>query len=51
MARRYSFRNSFSNWHESDLPIAEKTRLLVKNNLIKVRTGSACCGNHGEPGC
>jgi hypothetical protein len=39
------------NWRNSDLPLAEKVRLTIKNNAIKLRTGQSCCGNHGEPGC
>jgi len=34
-----------------DLPWAVKVRLLMRNNLIKARSGSSCCGNYGEPGC
>ena len=39
------------NWDDSDLPLFEKIRLAAKNNAIKLRRGSTCCGNHGEPGC
>jgi len=39
------------NWTESDLPLLEKVRLTAKNNLIKLKNRSDCCGNHGEPGC
>lgn len=39
------------NWRESSLPLPEKIRLAVRNNLIKVRSGSSCCGHPGEPGC
>jgi hypothetical protein len=39
------------NWRESNLPLAEKVLLAVRNNLIKVRAGSSCCGHPGEPGC
>jgi hypothetical protein len=44
-------REGIANWRSSDLPFLEKLRLATKNNLIKVRTRSRCCGNHGEPGC
>ncbi|HEX9887877.1 MAG TPA: hypothetical protein VGA69_00240 [Nitriliruptorales bacterium] len=44
-------RDVLANWRDWDGPVSEKVRLTVKNNLIKVRTGSDCCGNHGEPGC
>jgi hypothetical protein len=33
------------------MPWRRKLVLLVRNNWIKIRTGSACCGHHGEPGC
>ena len=33
------------------IPLNWKVRLFLRNNWRKVRTGSACCGNHGEPGC
>jgi hypothetical protein len=33
------------------MPLSRKIRLFVRNNWIKVRTRSSCCGNHGEPGC
>ena len=39
------------NWVESDLPFNEKLKLATKNNLIKLRKRSTCCGNYGEPGC
>jgi hypothetical protein len=48
---KYSLGNAFTNWRDSDLPVLEKARLTAKNNLIKLRTGKGCCGNHGEPGC
>jgi hypothetical protein len=41
----------FSNWSSSDLPILEKLRVAARNNAIKVKNRSDCCGNHGEPGC
>lgn len=39
------------NWRDSDLPVTRKVRLVVRNNLVKARTRSACCGHPGEPGC
>lgn len=42
------FVNNFKN---SDLPIMERVRLAAKNNAIKLKNGTSCCGNHGEPGC
>jgi hypothetical protein len=48
---RPSFRASLSNFRTYDAPLPEKIRLALRNNLIKLRTGSNCCGNHGQPGC
>jgi hypothetical protein len=42
---------SWRNFWESDLPMLQRLRIAAKNNLIKARTRSNCCGNHGEPGC
>ncbi len=33
------------------LPTAEKIRLFIKNNLIKLIKRQSCCGHPGEPGC
>ncbi|GAB4534348.1 MAG: hypothetical protein Kow0063_17330 [Anaerolineae bacterium] len=33
------------------MPIMRKLRLILRNNWIKIRTASSCCGNYGEPGC
>lgn len=33
------------------MPLRRKVRLIVRNNWIKLRTRSDCCGNYGEPGC
>lgn len=33
------------------MPLDRKIHLFLRNNWIKLRTGSPCCGNHGEPGC
>ena len=39
------------NWRDYDAPLGTKLRLYARNNWIKIRTFSGCCGNHGEPGC
>jgi len=44
-------RDYFNNFSNSDLPLLEKLRLVAKNNAIKIKNGTSCCGNHGEPGC
>ena len=46
-----SFRVSLNNFRTYDAPLATKLRMVVANNLIKLRTRSSCCGHHGEPGC
>lgn len=46
-----SIRVSVANFREYDAPLATRLKLLFSNNLIKVRTHSMCCGNHGQPGC
>ncbi len=33
------------------MPWHRKVRLVLRNNWIKLRTRSDCCGNYGEPGC
>jgi hypothetical protein len=42
---------AFSNWATYDAPLATKVKMVFSNNLIKLRTGQGCCGNHGQPGC
>lgn len=46
-----SMRDSLKNWRNWDGPFSEKVRLTLRNNLIKARRRSDCCGNHGQPGC
>lgn len=45
-----SLRASLENLRQP-MPFRRKLRLLVRNNWIKLRTRSSCCGNYGEPGC
>jgi ATP-dependent protease HslVU (ClpYQ) ATPase subunit len=33
------------------MPWREKLRLLLKNNLRKLKNMQNCCGHPGEPGC
>ncbi len=49
--RRGSIGGFISNWRTYDASTMHKLRLYARNNWIKVRTRSSCCGNHGEPGC
>jgi hypothetical protein len=44
-------RASLANFRDYDAPFAVKVRMLIANNAKKLRTGSNCCGNHGQPGC
>ena len=46
-----TLRGVFTNWRESDLPFHRKLAAVVRNNWIKLRTRSSCCGHPGEPGC
>jgi len=48
---RPSIRVSIANFRDYDAPLATRLRLVVANNLTKLRTRSSCCGNHGQPGC
>jgi hypothetical protein len=40
-----------SNWDTFEGSTREKLSRALRNNLIKLRKRSGCCGNHGEPGC
>ena len=31
--------------------LKRKLRLVVSNNLFKIRRMRGCCGNYGDPGC
>jgi hypothetical protein len=33
------------------MPLGRKIKLILRNQWIKFRTRSSCCGNYGEPGC
>ncbi|MCX5898091.1 MAG: hypothetical protein NTY29_07845 [Proteobacteria bacterium] len=35
----------------SSMAWREKLRLLLKNNLIKIKNFQNCCNHPGEPGC
>ena len=49
--RRGSIGQFITNWRSYDASTLTKLRLYARNNWIKIRTRSSCCGNHGEPGC
>lgn len=48
---RPNMKDTIANWRTYDATFAEKMRMTVRNNWIKLTTGSSCCGNHGQPGC
>jgi hypothetical protein len=35
----------------SGMPWRKKLRLLLENNLLKLKNFQNCCGHPGEPGC
>jgi hypothetical protein len=47
---RYHTRSFFTNWSNSDLPIAARLGVTFKNRAKGLVNGG-CCGNHGQPGC
>ena len=34
-----------------DMPFWQKIRLVLANNIIKIKSRRNCCGNLGQPGC
>ena len=42
---------SFLTNLRAPMPLGRKIRLLLRNNWIKIRRRSNCCGHPGEPGC
>jgi hypothetical protein len=47
---RPNFRDVFTNLR-APLPWPTKVHLLFRNNWLKIRNLSNCCGHLGEPGC
>jgi hypothetical protein len=41
----------FTNFSSYDASLPTRVRLVLANNWKKLRTGSGCCGNYGQPGC
>ena len=33
------------------MPLWRKVRMVLANNLIKIKSRRNCCGNLGQPGC
>ncbi len=50
MGNRPSITSFFTNL-QAPMPLERKVHLLLRNNWIKVRRRSNCCGHPGEPGC
>jgi hypothetical protein len=48
---RPSLRSAIRNLREGDRSLAERVRLVIRNQLRRVETHQGCCGNYGEPGC
>ena len=51
MSDEQGIRQSLRNFREYDAPFLTKLRMVVSNNVIKLRTRKDCCGNFGQPGC
>jgi hypothetical protein len=51
MSEEQGIRQSIRNFREYDAPFLTKMRMVVGNNLTKLRTRKDCCGNFGQPGC
>jgi hypothetical protein len=45
--------HEYSPWSNlrRPMPLWRKLRLILSNNLIKLRKRQSCCGNYGQPGC
>lgn len=48
--KRGTLRETVDNLRQQ-VPLRRKVFLLLRNNWIKIRNRSSCCGNAGEPGC
>jgi len=48
---RSSGKAFFTNFSTYEGSFPTRTRLALANSWKKLRTGSGCCGNFGEPGC
>ena len=51
MSDDQGIRQSIRNFREYDAPFLTKMRMVVGNNMTKLRTRKDCCGNFGQPGC
>ena len=48
---RPGLRSFYTNFSTYEAPLHTKLSLALRNTVKKIRTGSNCCGNHGQPGC
>jgi hypothetical protein len=48
---RFSVEAFFTNFGTYEAPFPARARLALANSWKKLRTGSGCCGNYGQPGC
>ncbi|MFP4672672.1 MAG: hypothetical protein ACOC43_08970 [Desulfohalobiaceae bacterium] len=44
-------RKEFLNNLMQPMPVSQKARLFLRNNLLKLISLRSCCGNNGQPGC
>jgi len=51
MSDDQGIRQSIRNFREYDAPFLTKMRMVVGNNMTKLRTRKDCCGNFSQPGC
>ena len=42
---------SFLENLRAPMSMGRKLRLMMANNLTKIRRMRGCCGNYGQPGC
>jgi hypothetical protein len=48
---RSSGKAFLANFSGYDASLQTRARLALANSWKKLRTGSGCCGNYGQPGC
>jgi hypothetical protein len=48
---RSSGKAFLANFSSYDAAFPTRARLALENSWKKLRTGSGCCGNDGQPGC
>ena len=48
---RSSGKAFLANFSDYDASLQTRARLALANSWKKLRSGSGCCGNYGQPGC